>query len=80
MAIVEMSTREGFKTIEGVERRSGGTNEQPIYANVVVNDVVKGSLVLKPGEQATIEESEAYNLVSHNRAKFPEKKTTSKRE
>lgn len=70
-----MSTREGFRTIVGIERRCGGTNEQPVHSNVVVNDVTQGTVVLKPGDQATVEESEAYNLVSHNRAKFPEKKT-----
>ena len=73
-------SREGFKTIVGVSRRSGGTNEQPVHANVVVNDVARGSFVLKPGEQATVEETEAYYLVSHDRAKFPEKRTTGKRE
>ena len=73
MSIV-FAAREGFRTIVGVERRCGGTNEQPVYSNVVVNDVAKGTVVLKPGEQVTVEESEAFNLVSHNRAKFPEKK------
>ena len=74
MSIV-MTAREGFRTIVGVERRCGGTNEQPVHSNVVVNDVSRGRVVLTPGEQVTVEESEAFNLVSHNRAKFPEKKT-----